>query len=216
MTPLFKKLNYKTGKINCINLPKSVKSEIYKMSEFTEVKNKISPKDKIDFILIFVASETEIEQSIKKVHDQLTPDSILWYCYPKQSSKNYKSSINRDQGWKTLGKYDFEGVRQVAIDDDWSALRFKKVATIKSITRDKSMLLSESAKEVLKPKVVEIPKELQAVFKSNQRLKNTYDGMSYTCRKEYALYISEAKKEETRMRRIEKIIPMILAGKNFS
>jgi hypothetical protein len=35
-----------------------------------------------------------------------------------------------------LGDAGFEPVRQVAIDEDWSALRFRRVEYIKSMTRD--------------------------------------------------------------------------------
>lgn len=41
------------------------------------------------------------------------------------TSKNYKCDFNRDSEWISLGKYNLEPVRQVAIDDDFSALRFR-------------------------------------------------------------------------------------------
>jgi hypothetical protein len=56
-------------------------------------------------------------------------------AYPKGSSKKYKASINRDSGWESLGQHGFEGVRQVALDENWSALRFRKVEFIKVMTR---------------------------------------------------------------------------------
>jgi hypothetical protein len=45
-----------------------------------------------------------------------------------------------------MGRYSLEPVRQVAIDEDWSALRFRKVGYIKNITRRESFALSEEAK----------------------------------------------------------------------
>jgi hypothetical protein len=62
------------------------------------------------------------------------------------TSKNYKCDINRDTGWTSLGNYNLEPVRQVAIDDDFSALRFRKVEFIKSITRRESFALTKEAK----------------------------------------------------------------------
>ena len=36
-----------------------------------------------------------------------------------------------------------EGVRAVAVDENWSALRFRQPKYIKSLTRDKSRTMSE-------------------------------------------------------------------------
>lgn len=55
--------------------------------------------------------------------------------YPKGTSKKYKSEINRDNGWEILAKSGFESVRQIAIDEDWSAMRFRKVEFIKIMKR---------------------------------------------------------------------------------
>ena len=51
----------------------------------------------------------------------------MWFAYPKGSSKKYKSQINRDSGWEVFGREGFEPVRMVAIDEDWSAVRFRRL-----------------------------------------------------------------------------------------
>jgi hypothetical protein len=51
-----------------------------------------------------------------------------------------------------MGKLGYESVRMVAIDEDWSALRFRKVEFVKIMTRDKSWVLTEQGKEKLKNK----------------------------------------------------------------
>ena len=70
----------------------------------------------------------------------------MWFAYPKASSKNYSCEFNRDTGWDALGKAGFEGVRQIAIDDDWSALRFRRVEFIKKMTRNKKRAISKTRK----------------------------------------------------------------------
>jgi hypothetical protein len=50
-------------------------------------------------------------------------DAIVWFAYPKGTSKKYKSQIDRDNGWNMLGHEGFEPVRMVAIDEDWSDSR---------------------------------------------------------------------------------------------
>ncbi len=54
--------------------------------------------------------------------------------------------INRDSGWKVLGDAGFEPVRMVAIDDDFSAVRFRRVEFIKTLTRDKRYAMSAKGK----------------------------------------------------------------------
>jgi hypothetical protein len=73
-------------------------------------------------------------------------DVILWFAYPKGTSKKYKCDFNRDTGWAALGAAGFEPVRMVAIDDDWSALRFRRVEYIQSLKRDSSWLYTQEGK----------------------------------------------------------------------
>ncbi|MDO5614863.1 MAG: YdeI/OmpD-associated family protein [Cruoricaptor ignavus] len=62
-------------------------------------------------------------------------------------------------------------------------------------------------------RIVEIPEDVQILFNDNEKAKNLFDEMSYTYRKEYIRWISDAKKPETRENRKTKMIEMILAGK---
>ena len=67
-------------------------------------------------------------------------------AYPKGSSKKYQSQINRDHGWDALGHAGFEPVRLVAIDEDWSALRFRRLEFIKNMARAEEHRLTSRAK----------------------------------------------------------------------
>jgi hypothetical protein len=148
MTPLFKKLNFKEHKeIFVINPPKSFEAEMKEMSKLTKVSTSFSPSSKIEFILCFVSKQTEIDSFINTALDHLYGDLVLWFCYPKTSSNNYKCDFNRDTGWANLGKLNFETVRMVAIDEDFSALRFRRIEFVKTITRRESYALTEDAKK---------------------------------------------------------------------
>jgi hypothetical protein len=85
-----------------------------------------------EFMLLFVELVSEVEALAPKALHNLTSDGILWFAYPKKTSKKYSSDIDRDHGWEVLLDRGFDKVRQVAIDDDWSALRFRNVRFIKS------------------------------------------------------------------------------------
>lgn len=63
------------------------------------------------------------------------------------------------------------------------------------------------------PRVVEIPAELKKLFRTEKQAKAFFDRLSYTHQREYVMWINEAKREETRQRRIAKAIEMLKEGK---
>lgn len=73
---------------------------------------------------------------------------------------------------------------------------------------------NQKAGKEIKPqkKPLVIPSELQSAFEEDHILQETFNSMGLTKRREYADYISSAKREETRKNRLQKIIPMILKG----
>jgi len=136
MTPTFKKLNYKNQpNILALDSPKSFESELHAMADFSTIIKSEDEMSEIGFALIFVTKKHEIDEIITRIFPKLKGDSVLWFCYPKGTSKKYKCDFNRDTGWGALYKFNLESVRQVAIDDDWSALRFRKREYIKTMTR---------------------------------------------------------------------------------
>jgi hypothetical protein len=56
------------------------------------------------------------------------------------------------------------------------------------------------------PRIVEVPPELEAIFAKKAKLRAAWGKLSYTHQKEHAQAIREAKKPETRERRLEKLI----------
>lgn len=53
---------------------------------------------------------------------------------------------------------------------------------------------------------------LEMEFKTNQTLKTAFEKLTPGKQKEYIVYINEAKQEATKLKRVEKIKPMILDG----
>ena len=62
-------------------------------------------------------------------------------------------------------------------------------------------------------RVVDMPDELKKVLSKNNKAKSFYDSLSFTNRKEYAVWISSAKKDETKAKRLKEVLPKLLAGK---
>lgn len=96
--------------------------------------------------LVFVRSCADIEARVPAIVPRMADDCLLWFAYPKKSSKRYTSDVGRDDSWAAMGSLGFEPVRQVAIDADWSALRFRRATDIRTLTRDPAMALSEAGR----------------------------------------------------------------------
>jgi hypothetical protein len=146
MDAVFKKMNFKNSQsVVAFNAPKSFEANMKMMDELTTFFYDFSVVEKTDFIIAFCTKQTEVDAVATEAAKKLVGDGLLWMVYPKGTSKKFKCDFNRDTGWAILGELGFEPVRMVAIDDDWSALRFRRVEFIKKMTR--SSALTEAGKE---------------------------------------------------------------------
>jgi hypothetical protein len=142
----FDKLNLKDQKqILVINAPESFEPELKTLRDVT-VQRDLKNSSEVDFSLAFVTKQKEVDTLGKAIAKKAQGDAVVWFAYPKGSSKKYKSEINRDAGWQVLGDAGFEPVRMVAIDEDWSAVRFRRADFIKSLTRGKEHRMSAQGK----------------------------------------------------------------------
>ena len=62
-------------------------------------------------------------------------------------------------------------------------------------------------------RTVELPEALAQALAADAKAKAGFDGLAYSHRKEYPRWIGEAKKEETRDRRVAKGLEMLREGK---
>lgn len=130
MSPLFAKLNLKDQReILVLGAPASFEPELAALAGIDVVRD---PKQvaKASFALVFATRQADVDALSKLVARMLEGDAILWFAYPKGTSKKYRCDFNRDSGWSVLSALGFDTVRQVAIDADWSGLRFRRVEYI--------------------------------------------------------------------------------------
>ena len=147
MSPVFKKLNLKDqSEILVLNAPASFEPELKTLSSVKILRN-LTAAGTIQFSLAFVTTQKEVDAIARVITHKAKGDAVVWFAYPKGSSKKYQCEINRDTGWSALGQAGFEGVRMVAIDEDWSAVRFRRAEFIKSMSRDKSRVMSRTGKK---------------------------------------------------------------------
>jgi len=74
-------------------------------------------------------------------------------------------------------------------------------------------IINVTIEQDLEERIVEVPEELAKLFSKNKTAKTFYDSLSFTNRKEYAVWISSAKKEETKEKRLKDTLTKLLSGK---
>jgi hypothetical protein len=142
----FEKLNLKSQRqIVVLNAPESFEPELAALRNVAILRD-LQELAEIEFSLAFVTKQREVDTLGKTIAKKSKGDAVVWFAYPKGTSKKYKSEISRDAGWNVLGKQGFECVRSVAIDEDWSAVRFRRVEFIKVMNRDKKFAMTAQGK----------------------------------------------------------------------
>jgi hypothetical protein len=131
MPSIFEKLNLKQQReILVVNAPPSFEPELLALESVTVLRDPKKAKA-IHFALAFATKQAEVDAVAQLLASKAEGDALLWFAYPKGTSKRYTCEFNRDTGWSALRSAGFDTVRQVAIDEDWSALRFRRVEYIK-------------------------------------------------------------------------------------
>jgi len=131
--PVFDKLNLGTHEeIVIFNAPKSFEPELARLKGVKIVRDPKKPKT-VSFALAFATAQAELDRLSGILAGASQGDVVLWFAYPKGTSKRYTCDFNRDTGWRVIRDAGFESVRAVAIDEDWSAMRFRRLEYVKVI-----------------------------------------------------------------------------------
>ena len=117
MASLTQKLQLKAGQsLKLVNSPAGYDSFL--------ASEGIGTAESSDAVLIFTNSLAEVEQIVPPAFKSVSADALVWVAYPKGSS-GIKTDVNRDRLWDALKPTGWRPVRQIAMDNVWSALRFR-------------------------------------------------------------------------------------------
>jgi hypothetical protein len=126
MDSVFKKLQWQgQDPIYVLRAPSEFSSHMEAMARETTIRTGPSCRGPFSFVLVFVKSCADLNRLARRAVACCGEGAILWFAYPKRTSTRYTSDLSRDEGWETVEDLGYHPVRQVAIDDDWSALRFR-------------------------------------------------------------------------------------------
>ncbi len=132
MATLSEKLLLKDhSEILVLNAPESIEPELARLP-VASIHRSLKGLRDVRFSLAFVTRQDEVDALVPQLAARAKGDATLWFAYPKGTSKKFKCDFNRDTGWSALKAAGFETVRSIAIDEDWTGLRFRRKEYIKA------------------------------------------------------------------------------------
>lgn len=168
----------------------------------------------IDGIQLFVRNSVELAMHLKLIKPVLKPETVLWIIYPKKSS-GIITDLEMISSWDEPAKYGLHSVAAAAIDETWTALRFRPEGQSKvSATRNSEIPNNEHAAYIdVVNKTVKLPADVEALLLNNALAFDNFQKLSYSNKKEYVLWIFTAKQDKTRTDRLAKMVEKLLSGK---
>jgi len=201
---LLNKLRFKAaGTLYVINAP----GDCHYLFEGMEVKTSLPGRPTADQLILFAESSNVLDSFVAELDGKLADDAVFWIAYPKKSGK-IQSDLVRNEGWKLVFSL-YNGVSSAAVNNDWSAVRFKK----KDPSKTTNWVPMEERKTEgvdYVARTVVLPPDALKAMKPFKGLDEFFYAMSFSHKREYVEAIADAKKPETRLRRIEKMIEMLL------
>ena len=207
-----KKLHLKPGmRVAVANAPSG-----FSLGKPAGVTIETSLRRDLDLVLLFATTQRGLEAQWTKALASVKQDGgALWVAYPKKNA-----GIETDLGmgeWEATKGSDWNPVTMIGVDDTWSAVRFKSAPGLEearharqteTINDADGMVCVDREKRIVTP-----PKDLQKLLAKNAKARAHFDGLSFTNRKEFVVWIVDAKKPETRAARLEQTVAMLAKGR---
>ena len=175
-----------------------------------------SLKRDLDLVLTFVTMEKDLKREWPKLLGAVKQHGAVWVAYPKKDS-GIATDLHGMQEWDATKGSDWNPVAMIAVDEAWSATRYKYAPGLEkvrhqrqedAITDTDGAVVVDRANRIVTP-----PNDLQKLLAKNAKARAHFDTLSFTNRKEYVVWIVEAKKAETREARVTKTVEMLAKGK---
>jgi len=205
-TPLPDKLRIKSGfSLLTLHAPVDFKKTLGKLPAGVKIMDKGIKADQLHW---FVTNRAQLEQELSTVMKRVHPGVTVWVYYPKGSS-GIQTDLTRDKGWDCLlAEGDkLAWINLISFDDTWSVFGFRG----KTDADKKKEARPRQEREIFNwvnpaTKEVKLPPDLAAALKKNKAVQTYFDQLAFSHKKEYIEWVVTAKKEETRIRRVENMM----------
>ncbi len=166
---------------------------------------------------LFHKASPDLKESIKWGHVSFEHKGIVggfaafkqhvsWGMWKAALLKDPKGAMN-NEGGSSMSGGKYAHVSELPADDYVIDLIRQAIEL-----NDKEVKVPARSNPKPKPAIA-VPRELVAAFKSAPKAKTFFDGLAPSCRREYLEWITEAKRDETRDKRIATAIEWLSEGK---
>ncbi|HUQ66214.1 MAG TPA: YdeI/OmpD-associated family protein [Flavitalea sp.] len=191
-------------------LPSSIEKQFAKLA-FAKNVTPLLKTRKIDFALVFAVNENQLNTILREVMPALQTDGKFWIAHPKSTSK-IATNLCRNCSWDELRNAGFESVKEVALDHVWTAVRYARKQTTPQLS-NASVNLDGVLDALVEDVEITPPADFAKHLRRSKIAAHFFDTLSFTHKQEYVSWITGAKREETRSRRLELAIDKLIAGK---
>ena len=179
--PLIKKLRLQPGmRTAFIHAPSGYLAGLGTLPEGVTVTESLDAP--CDFVQLFALDSAVLARDGRAAIDAVKPGGLLWICYPKLSS-GVKSDLTRDAGWDVIDGAGWRGIANVAIDETWSAIRFRPEES--RTETDAIAAQYAGAKAALRPIYERIAAVVQGFGDVGLQVRKTY--VAFTRDKQFAV-----------------------------
>ena len=208
---LVKKLHLKPGmRFAVANAPGGFAQTLGKLP--AGVRRDESLTRDLDVVLLFVLNKMELKTRWPKATGSMKTDGALWIAYPKKSSGVESDLAMMGSDWEVYKNSPWQPVASIAVDDMWSAVRFRQRPGLEKARADRQQEVVRDADGTVcvdrKNRVITPPVDLDRLLNRNPKAASLFETLSFTNQREYVTWILEAKKPETRAARLAKTVEM--------
>lgn len=213
MNPIAKKLQIKSNsRWLLFNAPANYPDSLTPLPDNVELV--FNTEGTFNGIQLFVTTSAELTTDLQIITALLKTDTIFWIIYPKKSS-GIPSDLEMMSSWNSPTQYGLRPVASAAINEVWTALRFRPIEQVKvSDGRKEAVRANEYAEFIdVDNKTVTLPDYIKTELEQHPGVLDWFQQLAYSHKKEYVLWILTAKQEKTRQDRLAKMVTMLLSKK---
>ncbi len=167
-----------------------------------------------DVVIFFARDFDHVKATFQKAIDSVAPGGLLWVAYPKKSSginSDLAGSMDSMAPWNWMMAHGWDIVSSVSIDDTWTGMRMRPKGEKKERPASEKAQVKTNAKTG--ERTLLLPKDFESLLNKNKKAAAFFHQLAFTHRKEYVEWIIQAKKPETRERRLEQTLELLKKGK---
>lgn len=174
-----------------------------------DIKTRLPKNGQIEQVVVYTVNQKALMEAFSTITPRLSENGVFWVGYPKKSS-GLNSDLLKMDSWMFIPEAGYLITSSAALSADWSGIRIKKKDPNAKYKRDTPMEERNVPGIDYVNRTVKLPKDAVRAMAEFPELEAFFNSMSFSHKREYVEAIEEAKKPETRQRRIDKMIEMVI------